>query len=391
MAAVALFVACTDRITAPAQCPELCPGADVEVVDTVLTGVVSSDTTFRGFLEPKNAPILVVSDLPAARTRVVARFQPRPDSITISGDTVRSAIGAVDSVAIEFRLVLRDTAAKNLRVLLYRLPAAVDTNAAFADLAPLFDDSLLIDSIAVEDTARVAAVRALLAPALVEPLAGDSGVVALGVGLRADQPTSITLASVNGSGAPPLMTWYVRAAAPRDTVQRTFTQIPSFDAFLSETPPAPLDGSAIVVGNLPATRALLYFDLPRAIVDSTSVIRATLLLTPLQPVFARPAETFSIEAQPVLRDFGGKSTVLSDQSAASDELVAGSTDTVRVEMGRILRLWRSAGDSLPRAVILRSVDEAFRLGEIVVGRGAGGAAAPRLRVTFVRPYRFGVP
>ena len=40
--------ACKEQVTAPGHCPELCLSDSLTVEDTVLTGIVSSDTSLRG-------------------------------------------------------------------------------------------------------------------------------------------------------------------------------------------------------------------------------------------------------------------------------------------------------------------------------------------------------
>ncbi len=389
--AVGLLVACTDRITAPAECPELCPGQDIELVDTVLTGIVASDASFRPFRVPSEVPVMVVQNVDSAVSLAVMRFSPRPSRIALANDTAGAGFGLPDSVALELGLVVRDTLATNVWLLVYRLPATLDSTATYDSVAPAFSGGTLVDSIPIEDTTTVARLRRLLPPALVEPDTADSGVVSLGLAVRADIQTSVTLTSVN-SGGPPTLLFYVTGLAPHDSVQRALTSFPSFDTFLTDPEVGDPDGSAIVVGNLPAARALLRFDLPRAIVDSTTVVRATLLMNPTRPVRGRPNEVTDLVAWPILREFGGKSVLVPDTTTTGRGVVTtGSTDTVRVEIGRVLRFWRFAGDSIPRSFILRNLDESVMFGEIEVAGSGAGAAAPRLRVTYIRPFRFGVP
>jgi hypothetical protein len=147
------------------------------------------------------------------------------------------------------------------------------------------------------------------------------------------------------------------------------------------------------VGNLPSARTLLRLVIPQTLLDSTSVVRGTLVLTLTRPVTGRPLEAFDIDARPVIRDFGGKSITTTDTVVAgSGHVTAGQSGTVEIEIGRILRFWgTSAADSLPRAILLRSRVEIAAIGEASFAGRAAGAAAPVLRLTVVRPYAFGVP
>lgn len=398
-ATVVAVLACSEQLSAPGQCPELCPGEDIQVVDTVLTGIVASDTSQRGFLDPRNTPILVVSTEDSTRSVAILRFFPRPSRIFVPSDTTGYP-PRVDSVHLVLRLVVRDTAARNLRVLIYRVPRTIDTATTFSGIQPYFADSTLVDSILVDsilaDTATSGTITHRLPPARVEPDSADSGMVALGLDVRADSQTTVTFETASAqAGAAPHLRYFVTAATappPQDSVRRVLDQTPTFDTFLQAQVPGTPPDSAITVGNLPSARAVVRFILPRAIVDSATVVRATLLLTPLRPATGRPGEQFAIEALAVLRDFSGKSVLLLDEAIRGfGSVTAGATDTIPIEIGPIVRFWRAAGDSIPRAIILRNLNESVMLGEIQVGRGTAGVRAPRLRLTYVPRYRFGVP
>ncbi len=395
-AAATLMVACQEQISAPGLCPQRCPAEELDIVDTLLTGIVASDTSFRGYVLPFESPIAVVADQDSFRSVAVVKFEARPFRFFPQGvtDTAGVRINTpTDSVRLELRLLQRDTAAKNLRLLLYRLPLPLDTSATFALVQDLLADSLVIDSVLVADTARVATLVIDSIPAAaMEPDSADSGVVAIAIGLRADRRTAVTLFA-SGSGAPARLKYFVSGRDPtRDTTHvATLNLGPVFDSFLADPAPVTLSG-AVAVGNLPASRALLRFGLPRAIAESTTVLRASLELRLQRRVSGRPTETFEILAVPLLRDLGGKSPVIPDTTTYGRGTVsAGDTGTVTVEISRVLRFWRSlATDSIPRTLMLRTGSEDVTLGEIQVAR-AGRADAPRLRLTYVRPYRFGVP
>lgn len=386
-------IACQERLTAPGRCPELCPPNDLEIEDTTLVGVVVSDSSFRGYVLPHESPVMVVSAMDSLTSVAVIRFDARPSRwFPTAGDTAGVRIGAVDSVTLDVRLLQRDTAAKNLELLVYRIPVDQDSATTWDSLSTLIDDSRIIQVIPVHDTITVANIVYKIPPAAIEPdTITDSGMVAIAIGVRADRRTAVTLFS-GESGASPRLRFYVRGEAPNDTLRNTFNLGPRFDTFVGT--PTPRDaGFGIVVGNLPAARALLRFELPEYIVDSTSVLRASLQLRLQQPVSGRPNETFSIRAVPVLRDFGGKSVLIPDTSVQGRGTVTvGDTGTVVIEMSRVLRFWRAvSGDSIPRAVVLRADPEDATLGELRAARGGAGAAAPTMRITFIRPYRFGVP
>lgn len=391
--AAAALLGCREDIVAPGQCPSLCPSADVVLMDTTLTGVVASDTSIRGFVAPREAAILVASTLDSMNSLVVVRFSPLDTVFRVSGDTTAVPIGSYDSVTINLTMQQRDTAAKDLRVLLVRLPAGTDTTATYATVLPFFADSLIVDSIVVADSVLASTLHQSLPVARLVPQAGDSGTVALGIAIRAASPTAVSFGAVDVSGVPPRLTYFARGAGPKDTLTQAMSRSPAFDTFVMTPLPGAPPAGTLEVGNLPSARTLLRLDIPRALLDSTSVVRGTLVLTLTRPVTGRPREAFDIEARPVIRDFGGKSITTTDTVVVGrGHVTVGQSGTVEVEIGRILSFWgKPAADSLPRAILLRSRAELTTLGEVSFAGRAAGAAAPVLRLTVVRPYAFGVP
>lgn len=377
---------------APGDCPSLCPSSQAQPLDTTLSAVVSSDTSFRGFVTAREAPILVASDLGSWRGLALVRFEPRASFwIGTASDTI--LLGSTDSVILEFRLIQRDTAAKDLRLLVYRLPpTSFDTATAFGAAAPLFADARLMDSIPIADSLTSGLVRQKLAPERFDSLDADSGVVALGVAVRAASPTAVTVAAGDLSAEGPSLRFYGRGQPPREATTHTYDLAPAFDTFVTDPEPSG-SADAAVVGNIPSARTLLRLEVPETLLDSTAIVRATLVLTQTRPAFGRPREEFELEARAVLRDFGGKSFAESDTSLVARTTVrAGSATPVELELGRILRFWGTpAGDSVPRAILLRVVPEGSVLGEVSLARASAGADAPTLRVTYLLPYRFGVP
>lgn len=389
-AAAVAALSCREDIAAPGQCPALCPANQVEVADTALTAVDTSDVSIRGFVTASEGTILVASDLDSLKSFVLIRFAKRASRWFLgSGDTVGVEIGSVDSVTLDLRVSF-DTAAKDLRLLIFRLPATVDTTATYASVAPYFADSLLIDSIPVSDSTGIAAVHDSLPVARLEPLPADSGVVALGVSLRASSRTAVTVSAVE-SGSSARLKFYVRAPVPEDTLKHTFDLPAAFDAFVTDPVPA-TPAADLLVGNLPSARSLIRFTLPRFLLDSSTVVRATLALSPTRPATGRPGETFDLEARPIIRDFAGKSISHTDTSLyGRASVTVGDTAQITLEVGRMLRFWAAAGDSLPHTMLLRVRPEGSVLGEVSLAGRTAGARAPFLRVTYIRPYVFGVP
>ena len=386
------MLSCREDIAAPGQCPALCPSNQVQVADTTLVGVDTSDVSIRGFVTPAEGSILVVADLDSLQGRALLRFVRPARWFPVASDTAGVTIGAVDSVTIDLRIA-RDTAVKNLRMLLYRLPASVDSTATFASMDPFFADSTLIDSIPLSagDSLPVVVLHhKFLSPTGVEPFSSDSGAIGIGVGFRADTLTAVTVSSVE-SGASLRLKYFVHGPSATDTLRHTFDLAPRFDTFVTN-PPAATPGASLLVGNLPSARSVIRFTIPGFLLDSATVVRATLVLSPTRRASGRPGETFDIEARPLVRDFGGKSITHTDTLLYSKARVTvGDTAQISLEIARMLRFWAAAGDSLPRTILLRVTPEGGTLGEVSIASRTAGARAPYLRVTYVKPYAFGVP
>lgn len=389
------LLGCREDITAPGNCPDLCPAGRVQMADTVLQGVVVSDTSQRGFVSVREASILVLANTDSLKAVGVLRFLPRATYWTTGTDTTRILPASYDSVTLSLRVSQHDTAAHDVWILVYRAPGSIDSLVTWASVQPLLADSLIIDSVRVPDSLSVAAVRALFPDSLIarmEPAPEDSGTVAIVLALRAPTQTMISVASVNLTGEPARLRWFARAA---DTSKvHTFDVGPVFDTFVQTPIPPEFDSTALRVGGLPSARALLRFNLPAGLIDSTRIVRASLVLAPVRAARGRPGETFTISARAVIRDFGPKSIFTSDSALhATVQVTAGDTSNVTLEMGHVLRTWRGVStDSLPRTVLLMIEQEGQSLGEVAFARStAGVAAAPSVRITYIKPYVFGVP
>ncbi len=393
LAASLAGLACREDVTAPGSCPSLGPSAHGSLVDTVLTGIVTSDSTFRGFYAPREAPISPLADLDSLHSIPLIRFGARDSTWYPAANDTAVKVGRVDSVYLRFAVASRDLAATGLRIIAYRIPSDFDTGMTFAQVQPSLADSQLVDTIAVDDTLEAGTVRWRLSSRAIARLASpDTGVAALALVVVASRPTALSVGQTGSSMGGAYFDWYVHAQAPRDSLSHVFSVGTQFDTFVHD-PPDVTPSNALAAGGLPSARAILHLDLPAYVLDSARLVRATLILTAASPVRGMPAESFRVSARGLIRDLGPKSMLYADTSAGGTAPVTqGDSGEIHIEVGRLLRGWgTTAGDSLPRAIMLLSEPEGASLGEVRVARWNAGAAAPRLRVTFVRPYPFGVP
>ncbi len=388
--AAALLAACQERLAAPADCPDLCPGGYV-IQDTILSAVADGDTSFAGYLVAGQGGQLRVSwQFPVSEDRALIQFVARPDSLVVGDST---APYTIDSVAVEVALVYRDTAVTGLKLYLYRLPATVDTTTTFVDVDTAFTQANIVDSFVV-DTGVAQRLRAVFSGANLARVAippGDSGVLALGVQIRADQGTGVRIGSPAGGASAPVFSTYVQLPnSDTTTVPRLITRTARFATFLSESSPMP-DPSVLTIGGVPSSRAVLRFPWPTYLRDSAQLIRGTLELVLTTPIEGIPGDTARVQARPVLADFGAKSPTTNDGNFIGiAAVVPGQTDTVRFEVRRALTAWQGSSPR-PSTFILQLSPEVGTFTRPIFGSTRTVGAQPRLRVTYARTFPFEAP
>lgn len=385
-------LACAENITTPGACPDYCPADTLALVDTVLTGIVVADTSVRGYNDVAGLGFVLAGDQDSLTSLAYLRFQPLPQRWFPTSDTAGVRVGTIDSVKLSIRLDGRDTAQPDLRLLVYRAPVSLDTLLLTYDTLAAYAAGPLLDSVPVADDTGSATLTRLVPTASFVPDSADSNRIALVLDAEAAGPSTVTIASVQSTLAPRLI-YFVHGAPPNDTFRTSIQLTPEYDTYARTPEPAIGTATGIRVGDAPAARAMVFFDLPPYIADSVTIIRAQLELRLTGPATGRPGEQFLVIAAPVLRYYGGKSIVIPDTSSyGRGAFTAGDTGTVILEVARPVRLWRGIpSDSLPRILQLLNRFEGFSLGGFEALGSAGGARAPRMRVTYVRPFRFGLP
>jgi len=386
--------ACRDELTTPGDCPALCPGGQQQVLELVLQAIDQGDTTHVGYVAPGLGPSLRVSNgLPVSEDRALALFLPRPDSITVDGEP--RAVIRLDSAVIGVTLQARDSNVTGLKLFLYSLDTDLDTLTTFADVEPQMVAANLIDSIAVPDSVRSGLLRLVVNTAdTARIIADDSGRFAIGVKISANAPTGIRIASIAASGSPSV-THYVQVEMedPADSLlaRQTFTRFPQFTTFVSQTPQV-FDPNLLTVGGAPSARSLLRFDLPLAIRDSVTILRATLEMTPDVPILGLPNDPALLQAFGVIGDLGAKSPIITTgTSLGLLEIESGTSDTLSIDITRLVRFWQT-DNGLPPVVFLALAPEAASFTQAVFrSTRSPGGGAPRIRVTYYQTFPFEVP
>jgi hypothetical protein len=358
----------------------------------VFTAVSGGDSSFIGYVQPHQGPALLVSNgLQGFEERGLVRFLPRSATVTVR-DTARTY--TIDSVALSFTLVARDTNLTDLQLGLYRLTPSIDSTTTFADVAPAFVPGSLIATIPVPDTQNTGTVRAVFDAAdlnRVEIPAADSGRLAIGIRIEAPAATGVRLGAL-ASGSSPLFITYATLDVPDTGAAKLRTLLlgPSFNTFVSDAPQVP--DTMLAVGGSPSARALLRFSLPSRILDSATIVRATLELIPVAPIPGLPTDRARLLGRAVLSDVGAKSPVSSTAGRVPEDTLEAGTGAVSLEAVRLVELWLGAARR-PTALVLSLTPEGASFSRPVFysTRAADASLWPRLRISYLRSFPFETP
>jgi hypothetical protein len=394
IALTALTTGCKEDLTAPGAgaCPEFCPPEQLALVDTVLMDAVVNDSTYSGYVLPHEAGSLQLVDDPGGAvpsSRAILRFLPFGERLLLgAGDTTTGPVVGLDS--FDIRLSIQARGDSGLELAFYRVPAGIDSSATFAGLDNYFADSTRIGTVTLPDSLITGVVNARFAADAFPTLDADGRVAAVGVELRAADRGFVTVGSVEAND-PPIFTRFVRMDSAGVIIPRLDGKLPSLDTYVAPDPPAPA-ADLLRIGGSPSGRALLRFTMPARILDSATIVRATLILVPAQASTGAPADTLRMLAQAVAADVGAKSPLV---PIAQEQLltrlvplIVGRADTVRFDITDLVLRW-AADPARARAVMVRAVPEGNTFAEVLFGSTGSAGSRPALQVTFVPPLDLG--
>lgn len=410
--AAAVLGACNEHIDAGSACPSLCPGLAVPIRDTVLSPILDLDSTLVGYPSlGTEAGIPLAARGDTLDVRGVIRFDSLTKTFAPPSDTVRP-ITRADTAILRIRLNLTQS---RLPDTVTFLAYDVDTTAADENLGAvlaLFRPDRLLSS------RKVA--RADITDSLVFPLSSDMIVAKitsgdnLRIGLRliGSGPVSLRVHTIE-TGLPAEVRYYVSAdTAVHQIVEQPYSKTPVEPQLLASDyrdyavvarnalPSAgPL---AFSTGGVPARRAYLRFVIPQWLLDSTTIVRATLQLTqvPMRGFDQNDSVTVigeAVAATPLISDLYRSSQILVPQGLfVTDSIHVAPADsgTRSLELNALLTLWKSqTGLVAPqRAIVLIMKEEGLHGAEVrFFNSRAAAAVRPRLRVSFISRIEFGVP
>ncbi len=408
-ATAALFIAvssCSENLDSSGVCAVLCPpiGGDVQ---NITLDAVTFDTTVQALSGLGTEPILLLASRgDSLDTRVIIRFDTLPSRFTPTGDTAQ-AIKTVDSAYIQLRV--DTTSIKGggpFTVNVYNVDTTANDTSTAAVIALFRPDRLISSQLIarqdVKDTTRVYISNATV-------LAKIQNAAPLRIGMQVTGPTSTQIRIISAEGG---VTPILFFRATTDTLTKPLSVIPGsrtptndpieashlsdYTVVVKGPPPAP--PGVLAVGGLPPRRTYFRFDIPSRIIDSSTVVRATLLLNQISNPALDPTDTVLVVPQLVLAgsavtDPAKASQILADITGDTVKVKPGDSGLTNIELVRAFAAWRLASpDSLPRAIVLKSLSEGGSPLEIRFSSMEDVAALrPRLRISYTSRVPLRIP
>ena len=400
------FASCSENLDSSGVCSVLCPLVGGDVQNVTLDAVVL-DTTVQSLSGLGTEPgLLLASRGDTLDTRVIIRFDSLPATFAPKGDTVRP-ITTVDSAYLQLRIdTLSIKGPGPVTIEAYD----VDTTANDTSSAPvlaLFRPDRFISSQSFNRADLKDTVKYYISNAAV--LAKIQNKAQLRIGLRATGSSSSQMRIVSTEGgAPPLLSFRATpdtATGPLSVVP--FSRTPTGESIIAshlsdytviaKSPPAG-SPSNLDVGGLPPRRVYVRFNIPSSIIDSATVVRATLLLNQIPNSSLDPTDTVLILPALVLAgkavtDPTKASQIITDIALDTLKMMPGDAGLKEVELARAFSVWRTQSpDTAARAIVLKTFTEGnspleirFSSSEDVI------ALRPRLRISYTSRVPLGLP
>ena len=403
---ILLTISCTENLDSSGACGILCPPVGGDIQNVTIDGV-AFDTTVQSVTGLGNETrLLLASRGDTLDTRVVVRFDSLPSKFLPTGDTLRT-IASVDSARLQLRLdTLSIKGASSVTIEAYDVDTTANDTSSAAVLA-LFRPDRLISTQTYSRAELKDTLNFFLANQTV--LAKIQSGAQLRVGLRATGSVSSQLSffAREGLAGPTLIFRATPDTATKPLVVVPFSRTPANDriaashlsdyTIVAKAPP-PGSPANLDVGGLPARRVYIRFGIPPNLIDSTTVVRATLILNQVPNTLLDPTDTVRIIPQLVLA-----AKAVTDPAKASQIVANVAIDTVRVrpgdagstnvELARAFAFWHTQDSTLtPRAIVLTALSEGNSPLEIVFySSEAVAALRPRLRISYTSKVPLGLP
>lgn len=408
-AATAVAAACTENLDGGAACPSLCPEQSEQFRDTTFEAVVL-DSSLSGFPVLGIGSNLLLANRPDTLvTRTIMRFDVLTTAYAPNRTGATDSITTVDSVFLKIPLDTTGRRGANPVTI-----EAYDVDTTASDTVPavlrtLFRPNRLIGALSLTpsttgDTIRIPLSKTVMAAKIAAKsrlrvglrMVGNSGQLRL-------RAFTLGVSSTTLQYDPATDTTYAPAVV---TAQTTLTGAPedvniAYSTYSLIDVGSPVPGTnTLLVGGVPSYRSYMRFNVPARITDSSTIVRAELLLTQQRSRFGNANDTVTV--YPLVPN---ATTDVTDLRRAIDLAAEGkliSMDTtllVPSDSGQkvlnvlaLARSWRTLSKAVPRSLALRIGNEGAQPAEVrFFSSKAAANLRPRLRITYLPKAEFVLP
>lgn len=405
----AVAAACTENLEGGAACPALCPEQSERFRDTTFDAAVL-DSSVGGFPALGIGSVLLLANRPDTLvTRTIMRFDVLTTAYAPNRTGAVDSITAVDSVFLKIPLDTTGRRGANPVTI-----EAYDVDTTASDTVPavlrsLFRPDRLIGSLsltpsATGDSLRVPISKTVMAAKIAAKkrlrvglrMVGNAGQLRLRAFTLGTSATTLQYdPSTDTTYAPTVVTAQTTLVGASEDVNIAYSTYGLIDVG-SQAPGA----TTLVVGGLPSYRTYLRFNVPLRITDSSTIVRADLVLTQQRSRFANTGDTVTVYplVPNATSDVGDLRRAI---DLASEGKLIGMDTTLLVprDSGQkvfnvltLARSWRTLTKSVPRALALRIGFEGAQPAELrFFSAEAAPALRPKLRITYLPKSEFVLP
>lgn len=401
--------ACTEQLDGGAACPALCPSRTESFRDTTFDAVVL-DTSLGGYPTLGLSSTLLVANRPDTLVTVgVLRFDVLATSFQPNRTGSLDSITTVDSVFLKLPLDStgrRGTSPVTLEVF------DVDTtqsDSVQAVVRSLFRPDRRIGSLTVTPGSTGDSLRVPLSRQVLQQKIAARARLRLGIRLSNGSGQLRVRAFQLGAGAPTVQydpatdTTYAPISINTATVLTNATTdvALSYQVYgITDLGSPGLTPGTIIVGGFPAFRSYLRFAIPARITDSSTIVRADLLLTQQRSRFGNANDSVTIvPIVPTTTDVVSDLRRVLDLAAEgvfagvdTARLVPSDSGTRTLNVLALARNWRTLPGNVPRAIAFRIGLEGGQPAELrFFNSRAPVAVRPKLRITYLPRAEFALP
>ncbi|MFO0074111.1 MAG: hypothetical protein ACK55A_18775 [Gemmatimonas sp.] len=401
--------ACTENLDGGAGCPSLCPEESERFRDTTFEAL-EIDSSLAGYPALGLSNNLLLANRPDTLvTRAILRFDVLTTSFLPNGTGTLDSITTVDSVFLKLPLDSTGRRGGNPVTL-----EAYDVDTTASDTVPavlrsLFRPDRRIGTLTLTPSSTGDTSRVPLSRTFMQARIAAKSRVRVGLRLTGSSGQLRLRAFTLGFGAPTLqfdpasdttyrpitLTTQTTLSGAENEVNLAYSLYALTD--IGSPPPGP---NTLVVGGYPAYRTYMRFNVPRRISDSSTIVRADLLLTQQRSRFGNvrdsvavfplvPTATADVSDLRRILDLTAEGTLL---GVDTTRFVPGDSGVRSLNVLGLARSWRLQAPTVPRGLALRIALEGAQPAELrFFSRTAAPALRPKLRITYLPKSEFVLP